>query len=117
VSTEPVKQDPTKVPGYCGPCYGGEGKCCNTCDEVKAAYRYTHGHLYVYRLCHLTGVNNHRMCKWNSQKGWALGSLEQYEQCVWSGQTGEETMRELERGDGCQMFGYLEVNKVRSCAT
>lgn len=27
------KVDPTKVPGYCGPCYGAElrpGQCCNT---------------------------------------------------------------------------------------
>ena len=26
--------------GYCGPCYGGEGRegqCCNTCDDVRDA--------------------------------------------------------------------------------
>lgn len=32
----------TKQPGYCGSCYGAEidqGQCCNTCDDVKKAYR------------------------------------------------------------------------------
>jgi len=84
----PAKIDPTKVAGYCGPCYGAEqtqGECCNTCDEVRAAYRV---------------------------KGWALGDLARIEQCVAAGQTGEEMSAELARGDGCNMYGYLEVNKV-----
>jgi hypothetical protein len=32
----------TKLPGYCGSCYGAEehpGQCCNTCMEVKMMYR------------------------------------------------------------------------------
>lgn len=82
------KPDPTKEPGYCGKCYGAEqtpGQCCNTCDEVRAAYR---------------------------QQGWALANLNNIEQCVASGETGEQLAEELRRGDGCQMYGYLKVNKV-----
>jgi|EP00161_Ancyromonas_sigmoides_P023189 hypothetical protein len=32
----------TTKPGYCGSCYGAEeraGQCCNSCDEVREAYR------------------------------------------------------------------------------
>lgn len=49
-------KDPTKRPGYCGSCYGAEerpGQCCNTCDEVRLAYR---------------------------NKGWGLDSLAKIEQ-------------------------------------
>ncbi len=37
----PPKVLKTKQPGYCGDCYGaGDDKqCCNTCEQVKAAYR------------------------------------------------------------------------------
>jgi hypothetical protein len=85
-----VKKDPTKEPGYCGGCYGcgiailvaiaqrvhcsseeRAGQCCNTCDEVKAAYR---------------------------NKGWALANLDHIEQCVAIGETGHEMAEELERG-------------------
>lgn len=44
-------------------------------------------------------------------RGWALASLDTIEQCAASGQTQGEMLAELERGDGCQMYGYLEVNK------
>jgi len=83
-----VKPDPTKVPGYCGPCYGAEdkpGQCCNTCEEVRVAYR---------------------------TKGWALSALTAIEQCVSSGETQEVLSGELDRGDGCRLDGYLQVNKV-----
>ena len=45
-------------------------------------------------------------------RGWALASLNTIEQCVASGQTQDSLIAGLERGDGCQMHGYLEVNKV-----
>ena len=45
-------------------------------------------------------------------KGWALATLNSIEQCVASGQTQDNLVLELDRGDGCQMYGYLEVNKV-----
>ncbi len=82
------KADPTKVPGYCGPCYGAEdkpGQCCNTCEQVRQAYR---------------------------SKGWAMSSLSHIEQCIASGETSEHYQAELDRGDGCRLFGDLQVNKV-----
>lgn len=77
-----------KQPGYCGPCYGAElrpGQCCNTCDEVRVVYR---------------------------ARGWALPDLKSIEQCVASGETTDTLKEELAAGLGCQMYGYLEVNKV-----
>ena len=53
------QQDPEHLkPDYCGSCYGAEtepNECCNTCDEVRLAYR---------------------------NKGWALDSLKQIEQVL-----------------------------------
>ncbi|XP_050727756.1 endoplasmic reticulum-Golgi intermediate compartment protein 3-like [Eriocheir sinensis] len=69
----------------CGSCYGAntkEDQCCNTCEEVKDAYR---------------------------TKGWAVQSLREIEQCVREGQLVEIT--ELPN-EGCQIYGYLEVNRV-----
>ncbi|KAK4304054.1 hypothetical protein Pmani_024001 [Petrolisthes manimaculis] len=66
----------------CGSCYGTGTECCNTCDEVKDAYR---------------------------TKGWALPPLQDIEQCVKEGQLVESTDLPLE---GCQIYGYLEVNRV-----
>lgn len=43
-------------------------------------------------------------------KGWALQSLREIEQCVREGQLVEIT--ELPN-EGCQIYGYLEVNRVR----
>lgn len=45
-------------------------------------------------------------------RGWALPPLTTIEQCLASGQTDDNIMLELQRGDGCEMYGYLEVNKV-----
>jgi len=81
-------QERMKQPGYCGDCYGAqddETPCCNTCDEVRKAY---------------------------SKRGWALKDVEDIEQCLVSGQTPEGLRQQLERGDGCRMYGFLEVNKV-----
>lgn len=57
-------------------------RCCNTCEEVKDAYR---------------------------TKGWALPPLKDIEQCVNEGQLVESTDLPEE---GCQIYGYLEVNRV-----
>lgn len=57
-------------------------RCCNTCEEVKDAYR---------------------------TKGWALPPLKDIEQCVREGQLVESTDLPEE---GCQIYGYLEVNRV-----
>ncbi|EFJ50127.1 hypothetical protein VOLCADRAFT_80399 [Volvox carteri f. nagariensis] len=69
----------------CGSCYGAEdrqGDCCNTCDEVRAAYR---------------------------RKGWALANVDHIEQCAHDLYT--ESIKE-QTGEGCHMWGMLEVNKV-----
>jgi hypothetical protein len=49
----------------CGSCYGAgkEGECCNTCDEVRAAYK---------------------------RKGWTLTHLKNIEQCVDEGEVKEQ---------------------------
>lgn len=76
----------------CGSCYGAEGdtiKCCNTCDQVREAYRL---------------------------KGWSFSNPESIAQCVkedWSKKMEEQ------KDEGCQLYGALTVNKVclsKSCA-
>eukprot|EP00123_Amoebidium_parasiticum_P014004 comp22277_c1_seq1/m.32969 comp22277_c1_seq1/g.32969 ORF comp22277_c1_seq1/g.32969 comp22277_c1_seq1/m.32969 type:complete len:403 (-) comp22277_c1_seq1:134-1342(-) len=83
-SSEVVK-DPTKDPHYCGDCYGAateEKKCCNTCLDVREAY---------------------------SLKKWAIEDYSGIEQCMregWMVKVKEQV------DEGCNVFGYLEVNKV-----
>eukprot|EP01119_Soliformovum_irregulare_P003075 TRINITY_DN13373_c0_g1_i1.p1 TRINITY_DN13373_c0_g1~~TRINITY_DN13373_c0_g1_i1.p1 ORF type:complete len:387 (-),score=108.40 TRINITY_DN13373_c0_g1_i1:25-1185(-) len=79
------KETPALPADYCGSCYGAEstpGACCNTCDEVQEAYR---------------------------KKGWAFVGAESIEQCVREGFS--EKLKE-QAGEGCQVYGYLLVNKV-----
>lgn len=69
----------------CGPCYGAEDAetaCCNTCDEVRAAYR---------------------------RRGWALAGVEHIEQCKHDAYM--DSIRE-QKGEGCRVWGHVEVNKV-----
>ena len=80
---------------YCGPCFGAraEGQCCNTCDEVRAAY---------------------------SERGWDPGSVvRDSEQCIREGRANEGGLlagpphRALNAEvDGCRLRGFLLVNKV-----
>jgi predicted small secreted protein len=75
----------TLDPNRCESCYGAESaafKCCNTCDDVKEAYR---------------------------QKGWAFRAPEEIAQCHRDGYVSQ--MNE-QKHEGCRVFGYLEVNKV-----
>ncbi|PHT50749.1 Endoplasmic reticulum-Golgi intermediate compartment protein 3 [Capsicum baccatum] len=70
---------------YCGSCYGAEGSddhCCNTCEDVREAYR---------------------------KKGWALTNPDEIDQCK---REGFLEKVKLEEGEGCNMYGFLEVNKV-----
>lgn len=57
-------------------------RCCNTCDDVKEAYR---------------------------QRQWAV-KLEDYAQCK-----NEHENEKLKSAfqEGCQIYGYLQVNRVR----
>ena len=69
----------------CGSCYGAESpdrKCCNTCEEVKAAY---------------------------ARKTWKFDPRG-VEQCKGQEITSEAEERALK--EGCQVYGYLEVNRV-----
>ncbi|KAI4318698.1 hypothetical protein MLD38_032373 [Melastoma candidum] len=70
---------------YCGTCYGAEQSdedCCNTCEEVREAYR---------------------------KKGWALSNVDIIDQCKREGFV--QKIKE-EVGEGCNIRGSLEVNKV-----
>merc|ERR1712070_363983 len=69
-------------PDYCGPCYGAADGCCNTCDAVKAAYQ---------------------------RKKWGIPADDELEQCK-----REEKERAFTRqdGEGCNLYGTLEVNRV-----
>eukprot|EP00850_Spirogloea_muscicola_P018358 SM000167S02971 [mRNA] locus=s167:276772:280105:+ [translate_table: standard] len=70
---------------HCGSCYGAEENpddCCNTCDEVRDAYR---------------------------NRGWAFTNAENIEQCVREGYLDNIKSQE---GEGCNIYGLLEVNKV-----
>ncbi|XP_012945396.1 endoplasmic reticulum-Golgi intermediate compartment protein 3 [Aplysia californica] len=72
-------------PDRCESCYGAENpdmKCCNTCEEVREAYR---------------------------RKGWAFQNPDSIEQCK---REGWAQKMEAVKNEGCKLFGYLEVNKV-----
>uniref|UniRef100_A0A1B6I9N7 Endoplasmic reticulum-Golgi intermediate compartment protein 3 n=1 Tax=Homalodisca liturata TaxID=320908 RepID=A0A1B6I9N7_9HEMI len=71
----------------CGSCYGAEDParnitCCNTCEEVKEAYRH---------------------------KRWNFPEPDKIEQCQ-SSHDAEKITRALK--EGCQIYGYMEVNRV-----
>jgi len=70
---------------YCGSCFGAESsddECCNSCEEVREAYR---------------------------KKGWAMTNTDLIDQCHREGFI--ERVKE-EAGEGCNIYGKLEVNKV-----
>uniref|UniRef100_A0A7S0MQW3 Endoplasmic reticulum vesicle transporter C-terminal domain-containing protein n=2 Tax=Pyramimonas obovata TaxID=1411642 RepID=A0A7S0MQW3_9CHLO len=77
--------DKNKTEEYCGSCYGAEEReedCCNTCDQVREAYR---------------------------RRGWAFMNSEHIAQCKNDDYLGK--IKEQE-GEACNVYGYLEVNKV-----
>lgn len=61
-------------------------RCCNTCDDVREAYR---------------------------RRGWAFKNADTIEQCKREGFT--QKMQE-QKNEGCQVYGFLEVNKVGASA-
>ncbi|KAH7677458.1 COPII vesicle protein [Dioscorea alata] len=70
---------------YCGSCYGAEASdddCCNSCEEVREAYR---------------------------KKGWGLSNADLIDQCKREGYV--QKIKE-EEGEGCNINGFLDVNKV-----
>jgi len=72
-------------PTTCGDCYGAETAqhpCCNTCDQVKDAYR---------------------------RKGWAFSDTVRIKQCVAEGYV---TNLQQQKEEGCLVHGYVSVNRV-----
>ncbi|CAA7401714.1 unnamed protein product [Spirodela intermedia] len=70
---------------YCGSCYGAEVSdedCCNSCEEVREAYR---------------------------KKGWGMSNPDLIDQCKREGFL--QRIKD-EEGEGCNVYGFLEVNKV-----
>ncbi|CAH9082126.1 unnamed protein product [Cuscuta europaea] len=70
---------------YCGSCFGAEmsdDECCNSCEEVREAYR---------------------------KKGWAISNTDLIDQCKREGFI--QKVKD-EEGEGCNIHGSLEVNKV-----
>uniref|UniRef100_A0A2K6M8F1 Endoplasmic reticulum-Golgi intermediate compartment protein n=1 Tax=Rhinopithecus bieti TaxID=61621 RepID=A0A2K6M8F1_RHIBE len=78
--------DPDSLdPDRCESCYGAEAediKCCNTCEDVREAYR---------------------------RRGWAFKNPDTIDQCRREGFS--QKMQE-QKNEGCQVYGFLEVNKV-----
>uniref|UniRef100_F7GS49 Endoplasmic reticulum-Golgi intermediate compartment protein n=1 Tax=Callithrix jacchus TaxID=9483 RepID=F7GS49_CALJA len=78
--------DPDSLdPDRCESCYGAESediKCCNTCEDVREAYR---------------------------RRGWAFKNPDTIEQCRREGFS--QKMQE-QKNEGCQVYGFLEVNKL-----
>ncbi len=69
----------------CGSCYGAETPakdCCNTCDDVREAYRL---------------------------KGWAFSDPHSISQCVNEGWT---TQIDEQKNEGCRVHGSISVSKV-----
>jgi len=83
-----LRASATKTPSptnTCGSCYGAQfrpDQCCNTCEEVREAYR---------------------------QKGWAFSNVNSIQQCVAEGWL--QKLLEM-KDEGCEVFGHLLVNKV-----
>ncbi|ONK74014.1 uncharacterized protein A4U43_C03F1910 [Asparagus officinalis] len=70
---------------YCGSCYGAEMSdedCCNSCEEVREAYR---------------------------KKGWGMSNPDLIDQCKREGFL--QRIKD-EEGEGCNIYGFLDVNKV-----
>eukprot|EP00818_Percolomonas_sp_WS_P006560 CAMPEP_0117449938 /NCGR_PEP_ID=MMETSP0759-20121206/8206_1 /TAXON_ID=63605 /ORGANISM="Percolomonas cosmopolitus, Strain WS" /LENGTH=386 /DNA_ID=CAMNT_0005242435 /DNA_START=168 /DNA_END=1328 /DNA_ORIENTATION=- len=70
---------------YCGSCYGAEdtkSQCCNSCDQVREAYR---------------------------KKGWAFTPHDDIEQCYT--EVMERKMK-YAKEEGCNLYGHFLVNKV-----
>jgi hypothetical protein len=72
-------------PPQCGSCYGAEARqeqCCNTCEEVREAYRL---------------------------KGWTFASPDAIEQCK---REHFSEKVQAQKNEGCHVWGHMMVNKV-----
>ena len=83
--SEEIKRKDTVIKEQCGHCYGAEppaSGCCNTCAEVREAYK---------------------------MKGWALDKVEDVQQCVSEGWADE---LDFDKGEGCMVTARTTVNRV-----
>ncbi|KAG5870033.1 hypothetical protein JTB14_026614 [Gonioctena quinquepunctata] len=81
---EPVKEDITikeTNKTECGSCYGAAERCCNTCEEVREAYR---------------------------ERKWAIDNLQNISQCK---DEKYEEKKKTAFTQGCQIYGTLIVNR------
>ena len=69
----------------CGSCYGAgdEGECCDTCDDVKRAYK---------------------------RKGWHLSDPKEVEQCAKELGINSGTAQVNEDGEGCNVHGLIALD-------
>ena len=80
-----TEKTPEETGVRCMSCYGAETDdlpCCNTCEEVREAYR---------------------------RKGWAISDHDQIEQCA---SEGWKQQFDSQANEGCNVRGYLDVSKV-----
>ncbi|MEW5301102.1 MAG: hypothetical protein WDW36_003982 [Sanguina aurantia] len=101
----------------CGSCYGSEdkaGDCCNSCDEVRSAYRKKGWALtntdHIEQCSHdgyLEAIKEQQQQQQQQQQ--QLGQQQQQQQQ--QQQLGQQQQRKVV-GEGCRMWGDLEVNKV-----
>ena len=98
IETVKVNETALDVP-RCLSCYGAEAsnfKCCNTCDDVRNAYRQKNWHFSPF------GVEQ-------CQKEFGTGGNMQASS---ASKDQEYVEKMLKSGEGCQLAGHLEVNKV-----
>ncbi len=120
-----TKKAEVKVVGNttCGACYGAEdaeNACCNTCDEVSFGGWWLPVGSSAVRLGVCASLGSHDLpatwccaCQVRAayrRRGWALTNVENIEQCKHDAYI--ESIRE-QKGEGCRMWGHVEVNKVR----
>lgn len=84
----------------CMSCYGAEAsnhRCCNTCDDVRAAYRQKNWHFSPFGI---------EQCKHE------LDDSHQNVKAAEMSRDAKFVDELLSSGEGCQIYGHLEVNKV-----
>lgn len=80
-----MRGEDAMVEGYCGSCYGASPDptaCCNSCDDVRAAYR---------------------------QRKWGFPGEANFEQCR---REGQRRANRREEGEGCNVYGTMQVARV-----
>lgn len=89
IQTQKLNELQNRSVSICGDCYGAKQNdthCCNTCQDVINAYREKH---------------------WNP-------NTDDFEQCKRENYVDKDNeAKKLALNEGCQIYGYMEVNRVR----